>query len=176
MLILVTGDDSGFTLLEVLAIIVLIAVVMGLTYANLIVGAEKTEVNAIGKLLAGDIRQVRNEALYNHQEIIIEFLPDGYHYPIGLTDINRQFQSYQFAFRLPVREETPPETELSEKSPVTPEEDRKLAEKTQLKPGELKFDINGKTEGMILDWQSNHFKGDLIVNQDGTVKWHYERI
>ncbi len=178
MRILETGNEQGFTLLEVLVIIVLLAVVFGMAYAGLTTGAEKTEVYSIGQLVAGDLQKVRDEALFNKQETIIEFLPDGYHYQIGASDINRSFKKFQFAFTIPEQiEEDKSEEDFVDEADnpgVTAGEEQN--EESGEHPGNFViFKEDGNTEETKFDWQTSHFKGDLTINQNGTVRWRYER-
>jgi type II secretory pathway pseudopilin PulG len=146
----------GFTLLEVLGIIVLLGLACTLVYPNYINGEEKTRVQYIGKLLTSDIQQVQETAVIERDSASVVLAGDGYHYDLGGNQITRTFPKYGFTFKMMM--------ESSEGDAAV----------TMENEGVLTFEANGSCNAMDLSWQSNHFRGSLQVAADGTVSWQYE--
>lgn len=182
------GKESGFTLIEVLAIIILIGFMAFLIFPSFSLGQEGTEIRFIGQLITSDIKQVKEEALFGKTESTIQFANDGYSFQIGETYINRNFQKYQFAFDMPVEEEEASEETGSENdaptdgngsptvttTPVAEDfgESDSVIEESE---SAVTFAEDGSVSALDLKWETTHYKGTLTVKEDGTVEWRYER-
>ncbi|HEX3047760.1 MAG TPA: prepilin-type N-terminal cleavage/methylation domain-containing protein, partial [Bacillota bacterium] len=119
MPILETGSRSGgFTLLEMLAVIVLMGMVMMIVYPRFELNEEKTEVLFIGRLVTGDVELLQGEALANREILTLHFSKDGYDFKIGESTVSRSFHRFEFKFAIP--EEEPKEDTGSEAPEGTP--------------------------------------------------------
>jgi type II secretory pathway pseudopilin PulG len=147
---------AGFTLLEVLGIIVLLGLACTLVYPNYINGEEKTRVQYIGKLLTSDIQQVQEAAVTERGSASIVLAGNGYHYDLGGDHITRTFPEHGFTFKI-IMESTDGEAVV-----------------TMDNEDVLTFNADGSCNEIDLSWQSNHFRGSLQVATDGTVSWKYE--
>lgn len=187
MRISVTGDNarrarisSGYTLLEIMAVITLIGLITLIVYPQFTISPEKSEIIYIGKLLKSDIDLVKEESFINKKELSVLFQSNGYGFTIEEAEISRSFRKYQFTFDLPDLEETDPETEDGNSSgdnPSNPEsgETKAGAEENELEPNQLMFTSKGKCNLYELSWQTVHFTGKLKVNPDGILEWTYAR-
>jgi type II secretory pathway pseudopilin PulG len=150
----VIGKPQGFTLLEVLGIIVLLGFACTLVYPNLVGSAEKTRMQYIGKLLTSDLQQVQEAAVTERDSVRVVLEDNGYYYTLGNNQITRVFPEHGFAF-MTIIETTDGETAAS------------LSE-----AAELIFQPDGSCNELFLNWQSQHFHGSLQVASDGTVSWN----
>ena len=181
--------SSGYTLLEVLAVLTLIGLITLIVYPQFTISPEKSEIIYIGKLIKSDIELVKEESFINKQVLSIYFVSNGYGYMIDETEISRSFLKYQFTFDLPALEETEPETAdgnygvenqpdsgtgSGEQNPGTGGEESG-AEDNELEPHQLMFNTKGKCNLYELSWQTVHFSGKLKVSPDGTLEWTYAR-
>lgn len=181
--------SSGYTLLEIMAVITLIGLVALIIYPQFTISPEKSEIIYIGKLLKTDLDLVKEESFSSKKEFSLLFVTDGYGYTIDETRISRSFLQYQFAFDVPVPEETEPKT-TGETLIVAPSPDPAAGSadangdleskpeaggKDELEPNQLKFTSDGKCNAYELSWQTMHFTGKLKVGQDGVLDWSYAR-
>lgn len=181
--------SSGYTLLEIMAVITLIGLVTLIIYPQFTISPEKNEIVYIGKLLKTDLNLVKEESFSSKKEMSLFFVPDGYSYNIDETEISRSFLQYEFVFDVPVPEKTEPETtggnpvvELTPNPVVgkdelnadnTDLEGKPKDEVEELEPNQLKFTSNGKCNSYELSWKTVHFTGKLKVDQDGVLDWSY---
>jgi prepilin-type N-terminal cleavage/methylation domain-containing protein len=153
---------AGFTLLETLAVIMLIGMICAVSYPNFVRSQEKVELRYVGELLQADLQQIREEAMTHRMAQKVTFRGSAYHFQIGDLEIDRQLGRYDgFSFASPASSEE----EQPEAGPV--------AEKVKKEPNpiELTFAADGSCDGVTLNWESKHFRGSLVVNADGTSRW-----
>jgi type II secretory pathway pseudopilin PulG len=157
---------TGFTLLEVLGIIVLLGLACTLVYPNFANGAEKTRVQYIGKLLCADIQKLQETAVSEREPAGLSLDDNGYHYNLGEIRVNRVFPEHGFVF----------EKGDGEMPDATEDEEEWEDEETWDMEDEatLTFNTDGSCNEINIDWQSDHFCGSLQVAADGTVSWKYE--
>ncbi len=173
------GNQAGFTLLEMLAVITLLGIIAALIWPNFILSGEKTELQYIERLIKVDLEQVRNEAIAAATGVSVNFRADGYDFVLGKSLLERNFKSYQFQFEISDEIKSPelkPDTNLliAEKTEI----EKKEAVKTEdvKAQGSLLINKEGElSEEYRLQWQTTHFQGALIVQTDGKVKWEYAR-
>jgi hypothetical protein len=156
---------AGFTLLEVLGIIVLLGLACTLVYPNITNGAEKIRVHYIGKLLSSDIQKVQETAVSEREPAGLTLDDNGYHYDLGDNRVKRIFPEHGFAFE---KGAEPIITGMSDAM-----EDEEMSD-TMEDEATLIFRTDGSCNEINLDWQSDHFRGSLQVAVDGTVSWKYE--
>lgn len=159
-----TGKDSGYTLIEVLVIIVLFGFIAVLASPSLLLGEERAEVKYIGELIAGDLQLLKEECVYDKAEPVITFTKNGYGFDLGERSFTRNFQRFGFSFLLA--------EEQGEEAAAEPTAQK---EKPAASSGILKFNRDGPASDFSLSWQTVHYQGELSVNQDGMVNWRYER-
>lgn len=181
-----TRASSGYTLLEIMAVITLIGIMTLIVYPQFTISPEKSEISYIGKLLKADLNLVKEEAFSSKKEILIDFKNNGYDYPIDETLIPRSFMKYHFAFDVPEPEETDKEmapditgepsltlTVPMEDQNVNSPEETGNKEEAEMKPNQIKFTSDGKCNLFELSWQTYHFTGKMKVDQDGVLDWSY---
>jgi prepilin-type N-terminal cleavage/methylation domain-containing protein len=97
-----TGNQTtGYTLLEVVAVITLIGLIMALVYPSINLSVERVEIGYIGRLIRADFNQIKDESILDPaQRMFVTFRKDGYFFMIGEHVITRSF-NYQFTFALP---------------------------------------------------------------------------
>jgi prepilin-type N-terminal cleavage/methylation domain-containing protein len=187
MTILGTGKRSGgFTLLEMLGVITILALITIIVYPRFELNEEKTEALYIGRLITSDVELLRGEALANREILTLHFSEDGYDYPIGESTISRSFHRFEFKFAIP-KEEPKEDTgaETTEEEIAAPEGEKPPAENptgdnptgenpTEDKPNVPEIEFNGKggSSSIALPWEMQHFAGTLEV-MDGEAKWIY---
>lgn len=162
-----TGKETaGFTLLEILAVILLVGLISALSYPNFIRSQEKVELRYVGELLKADLQQVREEAMTHRTAQKFTLAGNNYHFKIGSLEIKRSLGKYGLSFVTPVlSDEAKPkegtgEAEVNAKYPK--EEENSL---------ELIFDPDGSCDTTTVNWKSKNFRGSLVVNADGTSRW-----
>jgi type II secretory pathway pseudopilin PulG len=146
----------GFTLVEVLGIIVLLGLACTLVYPNLVDSAEKTHVQYIGKLLISDLQQAQETAVSERDSIGVVLADDGYYYNLGDREIERSFPEYDFSFKVIITTDDGETAALLDEETV------------------LTFKPDGSCDEQTVNWQSKHFCGTLLVDADGTASWNYE--
>jgi prepilin-type N-terminal cleavage/methylation domain-containing protein len=171
MLMSETGNQpTGFTLLEIVAVITLIGLITYLAYPSINFSVERVEIGYIGRLIKTDFNQLKDESLVDPAaEIVVTFSQDGYTFQIGEHHITRSFK-YEFAFDLPKPPETstdPTETEKTESDPLVAEPE------TKVESYDLKIIKGELAEDLQLNWQTTHFQGSFLLQKNGTVKWSY---
>lgn len=154
--ILETGNrfSGGFTLLEVLGIIVLLGLAVSLAYPNFTSSQEKIKLQYMGKLVIADLQLARENAISERVKTTVVFSGNGYYYKIGSKTIERSLSGYGFSFDLVTPEKTATQTESAGGSSAT-----------------VAFNPNGECSETTFNWKSDHFQGSLMVRSDGTVSW-----
>lgn len=155
--ILETGNrgSKGFTLLEVLGIIVLLGLATMLVFPNFTTSQEKIKLQYIGKLIKTDLQQVHEEVISEKTEQTVAFNGAGYSYQIGSRTITRSLDGFDFAF-------DPDAMGWEELECITQD-------------AQVKFLSDGSCEEITIKWTSKNFQGSLAVKPDGTVSWNYEK-
>ncbi|HYH01881.1 MAG TPA: prepilin-type N-terminal cleavage/methylation domain-containing protein [Bacillota bacterium] len=156
--ILGTGNrfSKGFTLLEVLGIIVLLGLAASLAYPNFTSSQEKIKLQYMGKLVRADLQLARENAVSEQTGNTVRFNRNSYDYKIGGRTIERSLVGYGFGFNLDAAEEITTGVETAA-SPL----------------GTVAFAPDGSCGETTLNWKSDHFQGSLMVRSDGTVSWQY---
>jgi prepilin-type N-terminal cleavage/methylation domain-containing protein len=156
-----TGKETaGFTLLEILAVILLIGLICAVTYPNFVRSQEKVELRYVGELLKTDLQQVREEAMTHRTAQTVTLLGSAYHFKIGDLEIGRKLRRYN---------------EFSFVTPTPIEEGQSVTEKAKTEPDPivLIFAADGSCDAVTVNWESKHFRGSLVVNADGTSRWRF---
>jgi len=65
--------QSGFTLLEIIVVMVMIAVIMGFFSSNMMKSLKKAKLRAVSKDLVSAMRYTRGQAVVKHEQKIITF-------------------------------------------------------------------------------------------------------
>ncbi|HYH05164.1 MAG TPA: hypothetical protein VEC37_18895 [Bacillota bacterium] len=148
MRISVTGKgNTGYTLLEVLGVILLIGLVLSLVRPEFPRFEERNRLRYVGELIQADLKTAQDQTKTGNV-VRVHFNPYGYRFKIGDTLIMRDFKSYGVNFILPSAAEAESETELL-------------------------FATDGSCQPIALDWEGQHFQGTLAIKPDGTVSWNY---
>ncbi len=208
---------AGYTLIEILAVLMLIGLLMMIVYPQFTNSPERNEVIYIGKLIKADVTLVKEEAFSSKEELVIDFYNKGYIFQVGDSKISRNFYDYQFSFEVSEPDELEDSDEEGEdttpKSSPTPfpafpkpsptpfptlgtedlsgesntgttptgfsedEEDSGGDETSteETKPNELIFGSDGQCNSFKLNWQTRHYCGALVVDENGVVTWTYEQ-
>lgn len=93
MPILETGkNQSGYTLFEVLAVLVLLGLFMSLAVPELLHKEEVTEIHYIQRLIDSDLKLAKAEAQSGQTIVKLEFTSHGYRLLLPEAVINRNFR------------------------------------------------------------------------------------
>jgi len=154
-----TGDrDFGYTLLEVLAVILMLGVISLLTFPNFATTEEKNRLRYVGRLLGSDFETVRQEAIAAHSEISVKFSVNGYEFHLGEMEIKRDFSKYRINLEIE-------KWDVGQESGQTGEESG----------SDLVFTPQGFSRKIIVKWYTGHLRGVLEMNPDGGKVWRYEK-
>lgn len=185
MPILETGkSNGGFTLLEILAVIVLLGLVTMIVYPRFELNEEKTEALFIGRLITADIEMLRGEALAEREILTLHINKDGYDYKIGESTISRSFPRFEFKFAIPEeesKEDTGTEameeqtTKAEGEGPATEEPTGEEPTAEEPNVPEIEFSGEGSCSNLSMPWETKHFAGTLEVTENGEVKWTYAK-
>ncbi len=164
-------DQLGYTLIEILAVLILLCLIGLLAFPRFFGGEEKAYLNQIGKLVRVDLNTVKEEAFCGKQEIVVTFFENGYTFNIGEVEIRRVFDKFQFHWKAPL--EAAELTEPVESSEII--EDNNENE-TEPESGnfELSFNNDSDLTETKLHWTTNHYQGNILLKADGSVSWDYE--
>jgi prepilin-type N-terminal cleavage/methylation domain-containing protein len=143
-----TGNpESGFTLLEVLAVLVLIGLVIALVFPDFERGAEKKRVVLIGELLQNDLSRVREEALTERTNADLNFGPDGYSFTIDGCELRRTFAEFHVGL-LNVAESL-----------------------DQTGVAKITFNAEGRCFPQQFHWETRYYQGVIALTGEGGVTW-----
>jgi type II secretory pathway pseudopilin PulG len=151
---------AGYTLLEVLAVLILIGFTILLVVPNIFLKDEELEIRSVRNLLNTDLKQMKLEAELNRDQAKIEFNKAGYRLTLGEKQVERTFPRYQLVFALP---EAPQD------------QSGQPAEQDVVKMPEVQFLTDGSCTALAVNWQTIHYKGTLTVTSDGTMQWNYQK-
>lgn len=158
------GDfQAGHTLLEILAVFILIGIIGSLALPLLNVGEERAYVHGIGKLIQADLSSVRQEAVSEKSPIAVEFSQNGYFFNIGEIELRRTFDKYRFTW-IP----TPVTAEGAVES-----SEEETENEAGLQPLEISYNTGGVFPETLLQWETIHFRGELSLTPEGSVNWRY---
>jgi prepilin-type N-terminal cleavage/methylation domain-containing protein len=142
MRISATGKAAaGYTLLEVLAVLLLIGLICALARPEMFLCVERNRVRLAGKLVQTDLERVRAEAKTGN-EVKVTFNPAGYCFTVGSTVITRDFKSQGLQFQ------------VADSANVT-----------------VRYSGAGANPATTLDWKSQHYQGTLTISPTGAVQW-----
>ncbi|MGE5605162.1 MAG: Tfp pilus assembly protein FimT/FimU [Bacteroidota bacterium] len=160
--------ESGYTLIEILAVLVILSVIGLLAFPRYERGEEKAYLKQIGNLVRADLRTVSEEAVCEKSDILVEFFTNGYRFDIGDKEIRRVFDKFRFHWDVPVEEIEEAEGEAIVETLGLPG-----GEEEEINYGsiELSFYSDGIYPDLIVDWSSQNYTGSLIIESDGSVDW-----
>jgi len=152
-------NQSGYTLLEVLAVLILIGFIGTLAFPVFFRSEEKLVIDKIEDILRNDWERLQQEAMVSKMNHAVIFDNWGYAFTIGANRIHRSFQKYNFNWNMSGNDDRDDETETSLQAGAT----------------DLIFNTNGSCTAGEWGWETPRFRGVMVVNHDGTMEWKYER-
>lgn len=162
--------QSGYTLIEILGVLVILSLIGLLAFPNYTRGEEKAYLKQIGKLIQADLLTVSEEAACGKSEILVEFIGNGYHFELGDREIKRSFNRYQFQWDFSLNE-------LKESAVIDGTETFDLPaqddEAPSLGRAEWCFSGDGVFPESTLEWVSQNFTGTMVLNSVGEIKWEF---
>lgn len=164
------SPESGYTLIEILAVLVILSVIGLLAFPRYERGEEKAYLKQIGNLIRADLRTANEEAVGEKSEILVEFFSNGYRFDIGDKEIRRVFDKFQFRWDVPAEELEEAGGEVVIEALGLPGEEEK-AEAVNYSSIALSFSSDGVYPDLIVDWSSQNYSGNLIIKSDGSVAW-----
>lgn len=163
-------SQSGYTLFEILAVLIMLSIIGLLVFPRFDSGEEKAYLKQIGELIQADIQTVSEEAVAEKSEIVVELFTTGYRFEIGDFEIKRVFDKFQFHWDFASADiEKKEKVEAVETLELSAENDADL-ESGNL---ELSFNSDGDFPETTMGWATKHFTGSLLLNSDGNVNWDY---
>jgi prepilin-type N-terminal cleavage/methylation domain-containing protein len=153
MRISATGKgDSGYTLLEILAVLLLIGLLFSLAQPGIWRTGEKNRMRYVGELLQSDAQRILAEAQAGNT-VQLSFDSHGYRICLGDTVTTRDYRAGGIAFRL--------------ESQATVGEDRAGD------GPELDFVPDRPGPGAAIIWESEHYRGELTLKTNEALSWGY---
>lgn len=166
-------SESGYTLIEILAVLIILGLIGLLAFPRFFGGEEKAYLNLVGKLVRADLNTVREEAFSGQTEITVAFFENGYSFNIGETEIRRVFDKFQFQWGGLVEAGEPVDSVglMVEINGVTDNE----SNERELDSGitELCFNRDKEIPETTINWTSGHFQGNFVLKPDGSASWEY---
>lgn len=163
--------ESGYTLIEILAVLVILSIIGLLAFPRYERGEEKAYLRQIGNLVRADLRTVSEEVVCEKSEILVEFFKNGYRFDIGDTEIKRVFDKFQFSWDVPVEEFDEGEEDTVLETLTLPGKEEEEEEEVIYGNIELYFSSDGTYPDVIIDWSSKNFAGSLVMKSDGSIDW-----
>ena len=164
------GSESGYTLIEILAVLIMLSIIGLLVFPRYDRREEKAYLRQIGNLIQADIRTVREEAVCGKTDIFIYFAAGSYRFDIGDTEIERVFDKYQFQWDFSLNELEKGE-EFEEMAIYSPFEEGE--EVPDFAGSQWCFTSDGLYPEIILEWTSRNFIGTMACKADGSFEWVY---
>lgn len=156
----VTGKaQSGYTLLEVLAVLILIGFIGTLAFPAFFRSEEKLAIDKIEDIIRNDWERLQQEAMVSKMNQTVTFDGYGYSFAVGAIRIERSFQTYNFSWNIPEKGNRDEESGASSQVEVT----------------DLIFYMDGRCEAGEWSWETPRFRGVMHLDTDGTMEWKYER-
>ncbi len=176
-------SQFGYTLLEVLAVLILIAAVGLLVFPGFQGGEEKVYLNQIAKLVQADFQTARDEAIGGKTEIVVAFTENGYRFEIGEIEIQRLFDRFDFHWDLPADTLTSFETASDVDQYGADDEygdgDAPVLEAEEEDRGAAFFELVFKSDGSYpetsLTLATRNYTGKFGLKEDGSVVWNYAK-
>lgn len=163
-------SQTGYTLIEILAVIIMLSIIGLLVFPRFDGGEEKAYLKQIGRLIQADIQSVSEEAVCEKSEIVVEFFTNSYRFDIGDIEIRRVFDKFQFHWNFSLNElEKSEEFEEMETLGLS-EEDVEMPEFGSL---ELCFTGDGVFPETVLEWMTQNYTGSMVFKSDGSMTWKY---
>lgn len=162
------SPKSGYTLIEILAVLVILSIIGLLAFPRYERGEEKAYLRQIGNLVRADLRTVCEVAASEKSEILVDFSKNGYRFNVGDTEIKRVFDKFQFRWDVPVEEFDEGEGDTVLETLTLP---GKEEEEVIYGNIELFFNSDGAYPDMIVDWSSKNFTGSLVMKSEGSIEW-----
>jgi prepilin-type N-terminal cleavage/methylation domain-containing protein len=166
MRISATGKgDSGYTLLEILAVLLLIGLLFSLAQPGIWRTGEKNRMRYVGELLQSDAQRILAEAQAGNT-VQLSFDSHGYRICLGDTVTTRDYRAGGIAFRL--------ESQATPASGLR--EDRENAAEPEDTTGdgpELDFVPDRPGPAAAIIWESEHYRGELTLKTNEALSWGY---
>jgi type II secretory pathway pseudopilin PulG len=146
-----TGEStSGYTLLEILGVILLFGLIASLVQPEILLSVERNRVRYIGALLQTDLERVQAEARTGN-EVRLVISPTGYGFTIGNTAITRDYQIDGMQFRI-------------------------TGSAADAGSPELLFSNADVCPAATITWESQHYRGVFSINPAEALKWSFQKI
>lgn len=159
--------QSGYTLIEVLAVLIILGLIGLLAFPRFNGGEEKAYLNQISKLVQADLTTAREEAVCGKSEIGVAFFENGYLFEIGEIEIRRVFDKFQFHWDIPMEV-----TETTETTEIIESYDEVEAD-VESENLELRFKAESDIVETTIRWVTEHYEGNILIKPDGSVTWEY---
>lgn len=158
--------QSGYTLIEMLAVLIVLSLIGLLVFPRFNRGEEKAYLKQIGNLIQTDMQTVSEEAVGERSEILVKLFKNGYRFEIGDIEIKRIYDKYQFHWNFSGEGEAYKGIEAAET--FSDENDADLEGDF-----ELSFNSNGSNTETTIQWETKHFTGSMLFKPDGSVNLNY---
>jgi type II secretory pathway pseudopilin PulG len=139
---------AGYTLLEVLGVLLLIGLGVALVRPEMLLSVERNRLRHVGELARADLDRAQAEAKTG-AEVMVSFNPSGYGFTIGNIVITRDFQPEGLRFRVP-----------------------NAADAAALA---VRYSGAAVSPAATLAWESRHYQGTLAISTTGAVQWSYQQ-
>lgn len=161
------NQQEGYTLIEVLAVLIILAFIGLMAYPRFSGIEERTYLIQIGKLVRADLKTVKDEAFCGKTEIDVIFFENGYAFNIGEVEIRRVFEKYQFHWETTIK--------AIEKTDTTESFETLTEDETELEPDNsgISFSSDKDLQETTINWTSSHYQGSIQLQTNGNVVWSY---
>jgi type II secretory pathway pseudopilin PulG len=165
------GKNAGYTLLEILGVILLIGLMLALAQPEIFQVEEKHQVRYAGKLLLADLERVQAEVKAGNA-VRIKINPNGYGFSLGENVISRDYRVNGLTFKAEGAGVVPSSTVSASANDAGVDG---TAETTGGADAETELCFTPDSAGPVatIHWQSKHYQGVLTLKADNAASWDY---
>jgi Tfp pilus assembly protein FimT len=138
---------GGYTLLEIVGVLLLIGLIMNLAQPNFFRVEERNRMRYVGELLQTDLQRVQAETQAGNR-VKLHFTGHGYYFTLGEILITRDYRVCGITFSGATAAATEDQTEAA-------------------------GGASDSDRPTTINWESKHYQGALALTPDGAVRWGY---
>jgi type II secretory pathway pseudopilin PulG len=162
--------NSGFTLIEILGVILLLGLALTLVQPKIFQVEEKQRVRYAGELLQADLERIQAEAKAGNT-VTLRFNANGYCFSLGDNVVSRDYRVNGLIFKAI----GPGVSATSAKPSPNGAAAADIGQTTDANPTEAELCFTPDCAGpqATVSWASGHYQGVMTLQADDAVSWRY---